>query len=97
MGGGGRDAVASSGSEGAKDASPGLVGRVRRQTRCAPAGGREANRILRAGGLDKEPSDQRFKPIVNGKDFTGWAGPVASRSCILWRIGRGRREHRGPR
>jgi len=36
----------------------------------------EANRILRNCGVDKAPCDGGFKPIFNGKDFTGWKGPV---------------------
>ncbi len=35
----------------------------------------EANEILRRGGVDKPPRPG-FVPIFNGKDWTGWAGPV---------------------
>ncbi|MCY3019732.1 MAG: DUF1080 domain-containing protein [Planctomycetota bacterium] len=36
----------------------------------------EANQILRNGGPDKKPADDGFVSVFNGKDFTGWAGPV---------------------
>lgn len=36
----------------------------------------EANQILRQGGLNKKQAQSEFKSLFNGKDFTGWAGPI---------------------
>jgi len=36
----------------------------------------EANKILQQGGLNKKQAQNEFKPLFNGKDFTGWAGPI---------------------
>lgn len=39
----------------------------------------EANCILRNGGVDKE-APKGFECIFNGKDFTGWGGPVKNKN-----------------
>lgn len=39
-------------------------------------GAEEADRVLRAGGPDKQPADAGFAKIFNGKDWTGWKGPT---------------------
>jgi hypothetical protein len=36
----------------------------------------DANKILGNRGPDKQPADDGFVSIFNGKDFDGWAGPV---------------------
>ena len=50
-------------------------------------GSEEANGILR--GKDPAP----FKPVFNGRDFTGWAGPLdccrVVDSAIVWQKGKG--------
>jgi hypothetical protein len=50
-------------------------------------GSEEANGILR--GKDPDP----FKPVFNGRDFTGWAGPLdccrVEDSAIVWQKGKG--------
>ncbi len=38
----------------------------------------EADRLLRAGGVDKKPADEGFVRIFNGKDWTGWKGPTGA-------------------
>ncbi|HEY3322560.1 MAG TPA: DUF1080 domain-containing protein [Planctomycetota bacterium] len=52
----------------------------------------EANTILRNGGPDKKP-DESFATIFNGKDFTGWAGPIdnyqVQDGAILCKPGKG--------
>ena len=50
-------------------------------------GSDEADKILRG----KDPAG--FKPVFNGKNFTGWAGPLdccrITNSAILWQRGKG--------
>ncbi len=36
----------------------------------------EANDILRNGGVDKKEAGRGFRPLFNGKDFSGWTGAV---------------------
>ncbi len=48
----------------------------------------EANKILINGGPDKTaPANEGFESVFNGKDFTGWAGPIdnyqVEDGCIL--------------
>ncbi len=51
-------------------------------------GSDEANTLLRG---EKDPED--FKQVFNGKDFTGWSGPVdcckIEDSAIVWQQGKG--------
>jgi hypothetical protein len=48
-----------------------------------PIPGDEALAILRAGGPDKPaPANDGFTSVFNGKDFTGWAGPVENYEVV---------------
>ncbi|KAA0212772.1 MAG: DUF1080 domain-containing protein [Leptolyngbya sp. PLA3] len=43
----------------------------------------EANAILRRGGVDKpEPTRAGFEKVFNGRDFTGWSGPVENYEVV---------------
>ncbi|HEX3135913.1 MAG TPA: family 16 glycoside hydrolase, partial [Planctomycetota bacterium] len=42
----------------------------------------EALSILRAGGVDKPTGDDDFTTLFNGKDFTGWKGPVENYDVV---------------
>jgi len=51
-------------------------------------GGEEANKILKQGGVEKKAAiDEGFKPIFNGKDFDGWAGPTDNYEIIDGALG----------
>jgi hypothetical protein len=44
-------------------------------------GGQEANKILAAGGVDKTDQDG-FTSLFNGKDLSGWKGPVQNYEVV---------------
>lgn len=47
-----------------------------------PISSEEANAILAAGGPDKTKPNDGFTSVFNGKDFTGWAGPIENYDVV---------------